>query len=394
LSGGEPEVRVPAELLTGPGTAKNRAEEAFFNQVDPEPEWLTHSRPGKAMELLEMAFTKERPEIKRVWGERIAMQQRAIAEMEAREPSADPSDADFTDELKAEARRLGFDAVGITRFHRAYVYSTYRRQVRHRTLIMLGLERPAESFDEEMLSIRFMHTTQQVMHEGTEKMLRLAELLQRHGRRSQIVAGPIGVNLIKVLPYAEEAGLGQMGLNGQLLSPWFGSRWHPFAMSTDARLRHDQPRDFGVRKLCDACQVCVRRCPGRAIPNLRVHWRGAHKNKLQVEKCVPMLMKYATCNICTRVCPVQKYGLQPVLDHYEATGGEVLGKGTEELEGYSLPDRGHFGVGELPHYSKDEARIRYDLLDRLPTGTEPWVHQVSSGAEGAHEQPPENSSSD
>jgi len=377
LRGGEPDVRVPTELLTVPGTPKNRAEESFFNLIDPEPEWLTHSRPGKAMELLEMAFTRERPEIKRVWSDRIAAQQRAIAEMEAREPGVAPSDSDLTEEVKAEARRLGFDIMGVTRFHRTYVYSNYRKQVRFRTLIVLGIERPAASFDDQMLKVGFMHTTQQVMHAGTEMMLRLAEFLRVRGYRSQIVAGPIGVNLVKVLPYAEEAGLGQLGLNGQLLSPWFGSRWHPFAMSTNARMRHDQPRDFGVRKLCDACQVCVRRCPGRAIPSVRVHWRGAHKNKLQVEKCVPMLMRYATCNICTRVCPVQRYGLQEVLDHYHATGGQVLGKGTEELEGYSLPDRGHFGVGELPHFTRDEARIRYELLDQLPPGIEPWVHQVS-----------------
>jgi epoxyqueuosine reductase len=166
-----------------------------------------------------------------------------------------------------------------------------------------------------------------------------------------------------------------MGLNGQLLSPAFGSRWHPFAISTDAPLRHDEPRDFGVSKLCDACQVCVRRCPGRAIPAQRVHWRGAYKNKLQVEKCVPMLMPYATCNICTKVCPVQKFGLQPVLDHFERTG-EVLGKGTDELEAYTLPDRGRFAAGQLPRFSRDERRIRYELLDDLPPGAEPWVHQA------------------
>jgi hypothetical protein len=81
-----------------------------------------------------------------------------------------------------------------------------------------------------------------------------------------------------------------------------------------------------------------------------------------------------------------EYGLEEVLDHYDATGGQVLGKGTEELEGYSLPDRGQFGVGQLPRFNRDEARIRYDLLDRLPPGTEPWVHQVSD-ADGLHEGP-------
>jgi epoxyqueuosine reductase len=368
---------VPQSLRGSPGTPKDRREEAFFNRVDPDPEWLTNSRPGKAMERLEMAYTAERPEIKRVWGARIAEQAQQLKAAEQTEPAAAKAPGDITAAIKEEALRLGFDAVGIARFHRTYVYSNYRRLVRHKNLIVLALERPAEEFEREILSIDYMHMTQQLMHQGTEKMLELIAFLSARGYRGQVVAGPIGINMVKVLPYAEEAGLGQMGLNGQLLSPYFGSRWHPFALSTDAQVTPDGPRDFGIPKLCDSCQVCVRRCPGRAIPNVRVHWRGAVKNKLDVERCVPMLMRYATCNICTKVCPVQKYGLAAVAEHYEATGGEVLGKGTDELEGYSLPDRGFQGVGTLPHFGKDEARIRYDLLDQLPADVEPWVHQIT-----------------
>ncbi len=374
-------IHVPKSLKGPAGTPKSRREEAFFNRVEPDPEWLTHSRPGQAMELLEMAFTRERPEVKRVWGERVAEQLQRVHEADAAEPDVSPAARDLTAEVKSEALRLGFDAVGIARFHRTYVYSNYLRDVRHTRLVVLALERQSEDFERELLSVAYMHRTQQLMHDGTEMMLELAAFLRARGHRSQVVAGPIGVNLVKILPYAEEAGLGQLGLNGQLLSPYFGSRWHPFALSTDATLTPDGPRDFGVQKLCDACQVCVRRCPGRAIPGTRVHWRGAQKSKLLVEKCIPMLMRYATCNICTKVCPVQRYGLPAVLDHYHATGGEVLGKGTDELEGYSLPDRGYQKPGKLPHFAADEARIRYDLLDQVPEGTEPWVHQASASSD-------------
>jgi hypothetical protein len=221
---------VPARLRGTPGTPKNRKEEAFFNLVDPEPEWLTHSRPGKAMELLEMAFTKERPEVKRVWGDTVAAQLQRVKESEAMEPAKPATDADLTQQTKDEALRLGFDAVGIAPFHRTYVYSNYRREVRYQRLILLVLERPADTFESQILSVEYMHMTQQVMHDGTERMLQLASFLRGNGYRSQVVAGPIGVNMVKVLPYAEEAGLGQMGLNGQLLSPHFGSRWAPLAM--------------------------------------------------------------------------------------------------------------------------------------------------------------------
>ena len=48
-----------------------------------------------------------------------------------------------------------------------------------------------------------------------------------------------------------------------------------------------------------------------------------------------------------KVCPVQKFGMVEVLNHYAETG-QVLGKGTHDLEGYTLPDRGYFGPGEMP----------------------------------------------
>ena len=59
--------------------------------------------------------------------------------------------------------------------------------------------------------------------------------------------------------------------------------------------------------------------------------------------------RYAACGLCQKVCPVQKYGLQAVIEHYASTG-QVLGKGTHGLEGYTLPDKGYFGPDELPHF--------------------------------------------
>ena len=60
---------------------------------------------------------------------------------------------------------------------------------------------------------------------------------------------------------------------------------------------------------------------------------------------------YEGCAICMKVCPVQKFGMPEVMKHYVETG-EVKGKGTDELEGYDLRGKGHFGPGELPHMGK------------------------------------------
>ena len=101
--------------------------------------------------------------------------------------------------------------------------------------------------------------------------------------------------------------------------------------------------------------------PGRALTKERVAWRGVRKFKTLTNRCYPVFVQYAGCSVCLKVCPMQKYGYEAVMDHYKKTG-EVLGKGTEELEGYTLKDKGHFGPGKLPAFEDGEI-----ILRTLPT---------------------------
>jgi len=59
-----------------------------------------------------------------------------------------------------------------------------------------------------------------------------------------------------------------------------------------------------------------------------------------------------------KVCPIQRYGVKAVMEHYGETG-EVLGKGTHNLEGYELRDKGYFGPGDLP-------QVRPGILQDAP----------------------------
>ena len=75
------------------------------------------------------------------------------------------------------------------------------------------------------------------------------------------------------------------------------------------------------------------------------------KNKLYFKRCRPVMARYLGCGICMKVCPIQKYGLQATMEHYAETG-QVLGKGTHDLEGYELEGKGYFGPGELPVFER------------------------------------------
>src|SRR5690606_34749483 len=99
-----------------------------------------------------------------------------------------------------------------------------------------------------------------------ELSAQLAAFLIAQGYRSHVHASE-GEGM--AINYAVEAGLGQLGLNGQLLTPHAGSRARLKLITTNAPLVPDEPEDFGIEKLCDACRGCVVRCPSGAITSMR-----------------------------------------------------------------------------------------------------------------------------
>ena len=268
----------------------------------------------------------------------------------------------LTDELRAEARRVGLSAIGFAPYDPKYVFAEVMSPRSEET--MLTAERggpPDQGTVIVCLLEQGWDATQTIpsqraereairTYEGVvDRSAPLAKLLHARGFRAQ-VGGPTGPGVS--IHYAVQAGLGQLGLNGQLLTPQAGSRCRITLINTNAQLVHDEPVDFGIHAVCDECRLCVKRCPPGAIPQRRELHRGVLKAKIKPERCFPVLAQTHGCAICMKVCPVQRYGLDAVRKHYLDTG-EILGKGTDELEGYHWPvDGKHYGPGQKPRISR------------------------------------------
>ena len=256
---------------------------------------------------------------------------------------------DVTQEIKAKARDLGFGEVGITRYDRRYTYQSKKKWVKYEHAICLAYEQ------DYLRTQAIPGSYADVAHHGTYRTISqaglvLADYIRSLGYNAQVHT-PIDASA-PYIPMFVAAGLGQLGANGQLLSPYFGSRARLMVITSDALVTYDEPVDYGIHRFCQICQVCVNRCPGRALMRDKVWWRGVEKNKLVYERCRPVLVRYSGCGVCMKVCPVQKYGMKAVMEHYVETG-QVLGKGTHELEGYKLDDKGYFGPGELPRFEAE-----------------------------------------
>jgi ferredoxin len=99
-----------------------------------------------------------------------------------------------------------------------------------------------------------------------------------------------------------------------------------------------------------------------------------YKAKIKIERCLPMVAQVDGCAICMKVCPVQRYGLPAVIDHYTSTG-KILGAGTDELEGYTWPvDGRYYGPGEKPKSAVSDEMLKprtliFDPKRKLPATT-------------------------
>ena len=340
----ERNVEVPAELVGTPGIERSEYEERFFAAEHPLKSWIrANTATRKYLHTVSMPYVNE------MFPEYRAKLLATLGEFGQRQPEGEPEPGDHTDVIRRHALDdLGLTMIGFRPYKAKYTFEEERDDV-HITsnVLAIGYEQPWEE-TQTIPSREAEIATVETYISLVTKAISLAEFLLARGHRAQPT-----IKAMLVQPYFVDAGLGQMGANGQLLTPHAGSRVRLMLVLTDAQVTYDQPVDYGIAELCNRCQVCVTRCPGRALTSGQVWWRGVRKFKTVDKRCVPMLAKYDNCGVCMKVCPVQRYGYHEVMEHFEATG-EILGKGTDELEGYTLPDQGFFGAGEMPKFTAED----------------------------------------
>ena len=341
-------IPVPEELETVPGIPLNNRE------VD----WYSREYPLETMNITERAsrdwanvIRDQHVEMREIRKEHDKLNRslmiagRLTAEME---PMAEPTGEDVTDLIKNKARQLGYLEVGLTAYDPRYEYKAKRGFTQLPTAICLAYEQDYEptqtipSLDAE------------IVHSSTYRTqaaagLELGNFIRSLGYRAHVIHS--GDATGPVIPMFVAAGLGQLGACGYLLTPHAGNRNRLMMITTDAKVTYDEPIDYGIHAFCQVCQVCVNRCPGRALMRDKIWWRGLEKNKLYFKRCRPVMARYLGCGVCMKVCPIQKYGMKNVMEHYGETG-QVLGKGTHDLEGYEIEGKGYFGPGELPVFDR------------------------------------------
>ncbi|MDF1554807.1 MAG: reductive dehalogenase [Deferrisomatales bacterium] len=111
-----------------------------------------------------------------------------------------------------------------------------------------------------------------------------------------------------MVPLAVDAGLGELGRFGYLISDQVGARCRIFACLTDMPLATNEPVDLGAEGFCEKCRKCADSCPSRSIPKgEKTVAKGTRRWMLDADTCFAYWGKIGTdCCVCMSVCPFSR----------------------------------------------------------------------------------------
>jgi reductive dehalogenase len=158
-------------------------------------------------------------------------------------------------------------------------------------------------------------------------------------------------DVARTIPMAMQAGLGDIGRNGLLITPEFGPRLRISKVITDLPLVSDTPIEFGVTEMCEVCKKCADLCPSQSImhearttePRNISNSGGVLKWPVNAETCRAYWGKMnRPCTTCISSCPYNKpynwfhRSVQWFTDH--ARWGDWLYAKMDDWLGYGKPE--------------------------------------------------------
>ncbi|MFO7851465.1 MAG: 4Fe-4S dicluster domain-containing protein [Bacteroidota bacterium] len=213
--------------------------------------------------------------------------------------------------IKGWAEKMGAHSVGITemRDYHFYTYGgrreRYGKQVinKHKYGIVITVEMDHELIRTGPQAPTVMESAHQYLKAGMIAS-QLALTLRNLGYDTKT---HIDANYDVICPLvARDAGLGEIGRMGLLMTPKLGPRVRIAVITTDAPIQVDLPGyDNTVIDFCSRCKKCAHVCPSSSIPlGERKNHPGGFRWRINQESCFTYWSTVGTdCGRCIAVCP-------------------------------------------------------------------------------------------
>jgi hypothetical protein len=220
----------------------------------------------------------------------------------------------LSEEVKKTARTFGAFTVGISYVNEYWVYL---KNMENESIVL-----PEEckysivmtvKMDGDAIKTSPSFTASTVTGLAYSQMAFLVGCMAEFIRNLGYIALPMGNDTALSIPLAIDAGLGQLGRNGLLITPEYGPCVRICKVFTDLPLHPDTPIAFGVPEFCKTCHKCADACEADAIqtedePSFNIVCRSNNKGILRWavdhDKCYNFWIENGgECSNCIAACP-------------------------------------------------------------------------------------------
>jgi len=219
-----------------------------------------------------------------------------------------------SEEIKKTAKYYGAYKVGITKVNDNWIYlkdmdDTYieiPEECKYAIVMTIKMDGTAIK-----KSPKFYASTETGL--AYSKMAFLISCMAEFIRFLGYKAIPMGNDTALSIPLAIDAGLGELGRNGLLITPDYGPCVRICKIFTDLKMKTDKPITFGVTDFCKSCKKCVNACEADAIqiekePTYKItcpsNRQGIVRWAVNHEKCYNFWIQNGSdCSNCIAVCP-------------------------------------------------------------------------------------------
>lgn len=216
-----------------------------------------------------------------------------------------------SEEIKDMARSLGADLVGIGDLDPRWKFKGV--PLEHKYAIVIAEALPYRFCREQEDTFKAMAATRAALdfyNQGGRVALFLADAIRNMGYPAR--AHYESWSQVLTIPVAIDAGMGEIGRSGLLITRDYGPRCRFSVVSTDLPLQPDKkPESMRIRAFCEICDKCARACPIKAIPfGGPTVTRGVVKWQLDLQKCFKYWYRgsdaWSRCLVCMTTCPWNK----------------------------------------------------------------------------------------
>ncbi len=232
-------------------------------------------------------------------------------ESEINQDKTDLAPESITKYIKAWSKHLGARDCGITVLKDYHKYSHRGRrneygkpvELNHKYAIAITVEMNKKMMAAAPASPSVMESANQYLNAGAIAM-QLAFFIKDLGHEA---LAHIDGNYQVICPLvAKDAGLGEIGRMGLLMTPKLGPRVRIAVVTTDLPLITDEPCFIpSVIDFCNICKKCADTCPGKAISDKGMeNINGSLRWQINQEACFNYWVTCGTdCGRCMAVCP-------------------------------------------------------------------------------------------